>query len=152
MISGMKCSPVAPLKWRKSRPTSAATSRKIGALNAGPRGAEKMLRGTPASARLVSSMSRRDSFAAIGQQATGGKRRGSMRCPAFSSMGFRLLLERLEVPVDAGEKARLAARRGPVARFAEVMQSVPEVARPPVGRAERVEITRRGLILRLERL
>src|SRR5437667_12193839 len=77
MISGMKCSPVAPLKWWKSRPTSAATSRKIGALDAGPRGAEKVFRGTPASARLVSSTSRRDSFAAIGQQATGGKRRGS---------------------------------------------------------------------------
>src|SRR6266700_793254 len=68
------------------------------------------------------------------------------------SVRFRLPLERLEVPVDAGEKAGLAARRGLVARFAQVTQGVPKVARPPVGRTERVKITRRLPILRRERL
>src|SRR5439155_13970099 len=68
------------------------------------------------------------------------------------SMGFRLRLERREVSVDAGEKAGLAARRGLIARFAKVTQGIPEVAHPPVSRAERVKITRRLPILRRERL
>src|SRR6476660_8880367 len=121
MISGMKCSPVAPVTCWNVRPTSAAMSRNSGA------GAAAMVKATTVSARETWCL--------------------FMACRRSSP--FR---QGRKVLLDAGQQLGLPASRCLLLRGAGVPQCFTAFAGPCVRGCQRVEVTRRALVLRRQRL